>query len=504
MRHWQSGDTLQEGKYTIEKILGSGGFGITYKATKHLRNGNKKFVAIKTLNPNMQIRQDFFKHQEDFLQEAWKLKAFSHPHIVKVNDIFLEEELRYLEMEYIEGDNLGEYLKNYCCQYQRKILEEEALTYIKQIGEALIYLHQRGILHRDVKPQNIMLRKNTKEAVLIDFGTAREFIQNETRTHTNFKTEGYAPIEQYEIKRKRGGYTDVHALAATLYFMLTMKMIIPADYRRDQGIPLKPPKTYNPEISDHTNDAIMKGMELYPENRPQTMAEWLELLLLKETNSILIPRNIPISSANPTPKIKPKSQRNKPTNPIPKKLTLTYSTNFTRRKFLEWGAWAGGAFITTFFIGNVLKNKFSDSSNIITPSIPEFSSETFNFETVEVNDRGEIINRENKSAQYIRENLGNGVTMDLVYIPSGRFLMGSPEYEKGRWEAEGPQHWVEIKSFLMGKYPVTQAQWVAVMGYNPSRHKGTNNPVENVSWDNCVEFCKKVSEIFQKRVSTTI
>jgi formylglycine-generating enzyme required for sulfatase activity/tetratricopeptide (TPR) repeat protein len=119
---------------------------------------------------------------------------------------------------------------------------------------------------------------------------------------------------------------------------------------------------------------------------------------------------------------------------------------------------------------------------------------TFVFEIVTVNRKGEITHREQKSARYETENLGNGVTLDMVQIPSGTFMMGSPENEKERSSAEGPQHRVTVDAFWMGKYPITQAQWQAIMGNNPARYKGDNRPVENVTWHDAVEFCQKLSE----------
>ncbi|NEP39924.1 MAG: formylglycine-generating enzyme family protein [Okeania sp. SIO2H7] len=99
------------------------------------------------------------------------------------------------------------------------------------------------------------------------------------------------------------------------------------------------------------------------------------------------------------------------------------------------------------------------------------------------------------------ENLGNGVSLEMVKIPGGRFLMGSPETEAGRRDNEGPQHYVDVPEFFMGKYPVTQAQWQAVMGNNPSRFKGASRPVEMVTWNDATEFCQKLSEITGKKYS---
>ncbi len=103
-----------------------------------------------------------------------------------------------------------------------------------------------------------------------------------------------------------------------------------------------------------------------------------------------------------------------------------------------------------------------------------------------------IKNTKRHQAQYQTEDLGNGVMLEMVSIPGGTFMMGSPKTEENRRKSEGPQHKVTVKPFLMGKYPITQAQWNAVMGKNPSHYKGDNRPVENVSWHDCVEFCKRL------------
>ena len=112
-----------------------------------------------------------------------------------------------------------------------------------------------------------------------------------------------------------------------------------------------------------------------------------------------------------------------------------------------------------------------------------------------VNAQGNIINRRNVEAKYFEENLGNNITLEMVQIPGGSFRMGSPADEAERFVNEGPQHEGTIPEFFMGRYAVTQAQYQQVMGENPSRFKGENRPVEQVSWNNAMEFCKKLSEV---------
>jgi serine/threonine protein kinase len=265
---WTSGQKLQDGNYTIEQELGEGGFGITYRA----RDNNGRKVVIKTLNNTVQRRPDFAKFQQDFLNEALRLARCSHPHIVRVDEVIQEGQLWCMVMEYIDGEDLANWV------VKRGVLPEaEALRYIQQIGEALTVVHNNGLLHRDIKPHNIMLRSGKSEAVLIDFGIAREFTQNLTQTHTQYVTDCFAPIEQYDKRSKRGAYTDVYALAATLYLLLTGEVPTIAPLRAI-GTPLESPKQINPGISDRMNQAILVGLEVKAENRPQSMQEWLALL----------------------------------------------------------------------------------------------------------------------------------------------------------------------------------------------------------------------------------
>lgn len=404
MSQWTKGQRLKDGRYIVEELLGFGGFGVTYRAREQ---SSGQFVAIKTLNALQQSQPNFAATQETFVNEAMCLASCRHPHIVKVYpQLFQQDGLWCMVMEYIDGQDLASYLED------RGVLsEEEALRLIRQVGDALSYVHNQGFLHRDVKPANIILRRDNLDAVLIDFGLAREFVPGRVQSLTNHKTEGFAPIEQYERRGDFGAYTDVYALAATLYNVLTDKSPPPANFRKEFNIPLVPPKQHNPQISDLVNDAIIKGMALEPKDRPQSVQEWLEVCS--------------------------------------------------------------------------------------SPQLP-----IFRFEVVTVDRQGKITKRSQHQAQYFVEDLGKGVSLEMVAIPSGTFLMGSPDTEEGHQDSESPQHQVTLSPFYMGKYPVTQAQWQAVAALpqvkqplNPdaSAFKGATRPVECVSWDDAVEFCARLS-----------
>jgi serine/threonine protein kinase len=268
---WTPGTRLHGDKYTIEKILGQGRFGITYLAKDN--KGDR--VVIKTLQDTYRQLPQFDQWQEKFNVEAFKLYQYKHPHIVRVLEPpFLADGLRCLALEYIPGITLAD--------AQLPLDETQALKYIQQIGSALTVVHEKKLVHRDVKPANIMIKAGSTDTVLIDFGLARDFDYKKLSVSAMTVAEpGYTPPELYSQTVEIGAYTDVYSLAATLYNLLTAQLPTPAD-KRKQGIPLKAPKELNPQTSDKVSREIMWAMELEPTRRPQSVKQWLDSLGLEE------------------------------------------------------------------------------------------------------------------------------------------------------------------------------------------------------------------------------
>ena len=188
-------------------------------------------------------------------------------------------------LEYVEGNNLGEIVK------ARGFLpEKEALVYIQQIGQALIEVHKQGLLHRDIKPENIMVRAGSHQAILIDFDLARGF---DSPLTSRRKWEEFTPIELYSNSQRqqerRGVWSDLYSLAATLYVLLTGQHPVSAIERKENNQRLTPPQELNEQIKDSTNQAILHGMELEPDKRPQTVEEWLGELGLSRGIAFSLP-----------------------------------------------------------------------------------------------------------------------------------------------------------------------------------------------------------------------
>ena len=276
------GACLASGEYRIQQPLGQGGFGITYQGIDTRLN---RAVAVKEFFPEGCWREGstvvsagrwnsdtYSSAKQKFLLEGQTLGQFNHPGIVQVFYYFEENNTAYMVMEYLRGKTLAELLK----QSKGKLSEDRALEYIAKVGEALQILHQAQFLHRDIKPDNIMLADDGR-LVLIDFGAARDFTSNCTTRYTTMLTPGYAPLEQYGRALKYGAFTDIYALGSTLYYLLTGQAPVSA-IERAAGVELKTVAEINPQISSHVSEAIALAMKMDVTERLQSVREFLDLL----------------------------------------------------------------------------------------------------------------------------------------------------------------------------------------------------------------------------------
>ncbi|MGI9302603.1 MAG: serine/threonine protein kinase [Gammaproteobacteria bacterium] len=278
-------------RYVIRSVLGRGSFGITYLATERRL---ERYVAIKeylprdfasrradsTVVPNSGEDAEFFRYGLDrMLGEAKTIIQFDHSHIVKVLTYFEINGTAYIVMQYEEGTNLGEHLRSHC-----PLTEKQLLNIVCPINRGLSLIHGAGVIHRDIKPDNIYLRKDNSP-VLIDFGAARNVFKTKGDQLTRILTPGYAPFEQEAPTwAAQGPWTDIYALGATLYFAVTGQRAPNANSRvgvlenvqQDSYTPLQsqPDNKYSMPFLR----AIDWALEFRPDDRPQTIDDWDQAL----------------------------------------------------------------------------------------------------------------------------------------------------------------------------------------------------------------------------------
>ena len=272
------------GRYVIQKVLGQGGFGITYLGIDKLY-GNK--VAIKEYYPqkiamrkaqyedvvtvtSIEEKNNYNKGKKRFLDEAQVMARFNkNEGIVKILDFFEANNTAYIVMEYLEGITLKQYLGKYGVIQFRNLIEM-----MLPLREALIEIHSQGLIHRDISPDNIMVQHNGK-LKLMDFGAARDYTESGNKSLTVILKPGYAPPEQYQTHGVQGPWTDIYALCATIYKCLTG--ITPPDaIARVMDDKFKEPDQLDGKLSPDIKKILWKGMNIFPEERYQDIVEFGE------------------------------------------------------------------------------------------------------------------------------------------------------------------------------------------------------------------------------------
>ena len=292
-----NGHLLQNGKYKLTHVVGQGGFGITYKGVWYTevkgplgtvqtevpvcikeyffkdycyRDADSLAVCVHSATG----KQLFDKFKEKLIKEARILSEVHHPYIVNVLEVFEEHNTAYIAMEYIDGYSLKSLLGK-----EGMLPEQQAIRYIRQIGEALQFVHEKSILHLDVKPSNILIDKQGN-ARLIDFGVSKRYDIEQEETSTTLLTlsKGFAAIEQYDNEgiQQFSPCPDIYSLGATLYNLLTGK--IPTESILRATRPLKRPRELNPAISEQTEAVILRAMQIIPADRYASIEELLAQL----------------------------------------------------------------------------------------------------------------------------------------------------------------------------------------------------------------------------------
>ncbi|TAF17875.1 MAG: serine/threonine protein kinase, partial [Nostocales cyanobacterium] len=439
--HDKFGEILRN-RYRVLRLIGEGGFSKTYAAEDVDRLDAP--CVIKQFFPQVQGTGQRAKAAEFFKEEAVRLYELgeNHPQIPRLLAFFEQGSSLYLVQEFIIGKTLLQEVQ------EQAYNEAEIRQLLLDLLPVLEFVHQKNVIHRDIKPENIIRRYADKKPVLIDFGGAKQVTHTSiARQATAIYTLGYAPTEQM------AGFachaSDLYALGVTCVRLLTQDLPLQDTYG------LKDP-LYDPmnakwlweerliakgiKISDQLKEILDKLLQHFPSDRYQTATEVLNALKAETSAPVAV-------------KISP--------------------------------------------VIEIQTEKIEPPTKIIVPNLP---LETFNFDIITLDTAGRQVNHHLGSNQLFREQLNKYVSLEMVSIPGGNFMMGSPESEGNA--DEHPQHQVNIQPFFMGKYPINQAQWKAVallpkvtqnLELSPAKFKGASLPIENVSWYEAVEFCLRLS-----------
>ena len=478
MEQWDDvlpvGSVLRSGKreYRVEAVLGKGGFGITYKVSAMEQVGRipvRVEFAMKEFFMDGCLRDASGKVStaatkgeaadglKDFISEARRLNSLCGQcrNIVPVDEVFEANGTACYVMEFLDGGSLADYVKKHGA-----LSVGAAKKILKPVADAVAFLHSNRITHLDIKPGNIMFRSNG-EPVLIDFGLAKHYDRrgNATTTvRTLAYSAGFSPAEQYVGLKQFSPQSDVYALAATFANMLTGKT---------------PPEAIDLEFSlndwsvclpEEVRPAVVHAMAYSRKDRTLSVCDFVKELYGNEPSVVEKPVSQP--AAEPTVESK--------TEVIGEGKKSTKKWWIIAACVLEAVAAVVGIVCAKFLsVGEDMEQKTEQKTESAPQLVAVEGSQTF---TV------------------------NGVKFTMVPVDGGTFTMGATsEQGSDAEDDEKPAHQVTLSDYYIGQTEVTQALWEAVMGSNPSGHKGDNLPVELVSWDDCQEFIQKLNQLTGKQ-----
>lgn len=530
-------------RYRIVKLLGQGGFGTMYRAWDTTLG--RPCALKENLDPSPEI-------QRQFLREAKILANLNHPNLPRVSDYFIEGQGQYLVMDYIEGQDLQEMLE----AHRAPLPEDQVLPWIRQICDALIYLHTQKppIIHRDIKPANIRITPSGV-AMLVDFGIAKIYDPSSKTTQgAQAVTPGYSPHEQYG-KGMTDARTDVYALGATLYTLLT-GVEPPESVQRLPSLltpgrdALALPRQLNPAISLRTSAALMSALQMDPAQRLQSVADFKAALGPAASAARLA---VP-SPAQPGPALPLPARSTLPWGWIAAVGSLSVILLFLLLAVLRPSSQepATQALLTIAPVGSPATTEAQPPAVLTLPVSPTLRTsatpgtyivnagdtcshiaQTFNVSISDIaalNDlppdcgliypgQTLLIPPPSLTARPTASPVSSPIPatplatqvsaldgMTLVYIPSGQFLMGSPEADAAAGVEEKPQHKVYLSVYWMDQTEVTNAMYTRCVRAGVCRPPAQTRsktrpayydepafgdyPVIYVSWQDAEVYCR--------------
>ena len=481
------GESLAFGKYIIQEKLGAGGMGQVYKA---YHPEAAKLVAIKVILTQGKLDAESVKRFEREVKASEKLV---HPNIIAVLDSGSSKGILFMVMELIEGKDLFELINE-----KGKLAIKEAVAYIIQAARALEHAHANGVIHRDVKPANL-IADSQGLLKIVDMGLAKiQAGENEDKISmltTNTAIMGSADFmspEQTVSTKNVDTRTDIYSLGASFYFLLTAKVMYPQKATFSKLIshrqaPISSLKFMRTDVSQKLDDIYTKMVAKKVEDRYQSMTKLildLEALEKESTTQNLLKQDAVLNPFQVNGvnfldlddiSIKPKKSAGIFAN---KKIAMFCAGLFV----------VVGLLVILFIPKNTMvKNDLNNTDD----AQEAFLEPPFDFNQAQ--EAQQALAKTLGLAVETTVDLGRGVNLAMILIPQGKFMMGSPFSEPGHKSDEAQHQVVLSRPYFIGKNEVTQEQWEAVMGDNPSQTKGAKLPVTNISWNDCQNFISKLN-----------
>jgi eukaryotic-like serine/threonine-protein kinase len=481
-------EKLLKNRYLIEDVerdkLGAGSFGTTYLAKDSLYQSFVKKVVVKHLQPppnSFDIALKFFQREAEVLSKLGN----EHPQIPTLVDSFDEDNNFYIVQEWIDGDTLSNILT-----YGKRLTQKDTIDLLIEILEPLKFCHDEGTIHRDLKPANLMRRRSNGQLVIIDFGAVREVGQltlmtnGQERVGSGIGSPGYASPEQCAMFPFPVLASDIYAVGSI--GIQAMTGLPPARIvTHFEEIPkwweVPDRSSATPEFTEILN----KMLAFSPKARYQNASEALKALktITSKYSSITGTQSIKVFPT-PTQQLRatllPKiTQPHTIIQVAPSLVDISHSSGFVSH--------AGKLSQEVFDFETAKLEKISPKKVEFAQESEWFFREEQSTRTVEENGKWQL-KKIRSQAEHFIEDLGEDIKLEMVYVPAGSFTMGSEEHD-----SEKPRHEVNVPSFYMGKYQVTQEQYLRIMGESPSKWQDAKLPVEQVSWNDAQVFCQKLN-----------
>ena len=470
---------LLDNRYQIKRPLAAGGFGQTYLAID-TKLPSKPQVVVKLLKPMsndsaiLQIARRLFETEAETLEKLGKGND-------RIPSLYAHFELGgefYLVQEFIDGMTLTEELNG------QQISESDTLDILKEILIGLETVHDRDIVHRDLKPDNIIRRASDGKLVLIDFGAVKQ-IRVITGPKNNrtvcIGTPGYMPDEQTDGWPQLA--SDIYAVGAIGIQCLTG--IAPnLLFNKNGEIEWEHLRKIDPDFAKVLNKMIA------PDHR-QRYANAAEALQAIESLNISSVPKVKLPSPTIQPPVPPVVTGGftlPPTVPVPVTPTkIDRHKKIHRRSFIKWWLYGGTGIVLCWLIDEWRKPPYLPIADILSQSGTPLKLTKIRFYSFNLN------RRYLAKADIFTEDLGDGVKLTMVKIPTGKFLMGSPKSEVQRSEGESPQHEVTVAGFYLAQTLVTEAQWRIITNF-PINIDKSSRFVQPLNWIDSMDFCEKLSE----------